>query len=82
MPPKKDTKGGSKDKPKAAKGAKATDEGMRTAEHIYPILNINFFLKNFQQLVRKRRKVETLLRFATFCAKNKVTIDCVFVQFS
>lgn len=28
MPPKKDTKGGSKDKPKPAKGAKATDEGL------------------------------------------------------
>lgn len=27
MPPKKDTKGGSKDKPKAAKGAKSTDDG-------------------------------------------------------
>lgn len=34
MPPKKDTKGGSKDKPKAAKGAKATDEGINTVEHI------------------------------------------------
>lgn len=28
MPPKKDTKGGAKDKPKAAKGAKSSDDGM------------------------------------------------------
>lgn len=28
MPPKKDTKGGSKEKPKAAKGAKSADDGL------------------------------------------------------
>lgn len=35
MPPKKDTKGGAKEKPKASKGGKSTDEGIKFRCYVF-----------------------------------------------